>query len=94
LLDEISAILFRNDPVGINFDDNTDEYDAEAATILARLHHCAHSEDVLALVHRECRRWFGRDAGPIERYEAAAADIWALWRGSHVNSRRRLSGPA
>jgi hypothetical protein len=98
LLDEISSILFRHDPIGINFDDNTDEYDAEAATVLAGLHRCSRGEDVLRLVHREFTRWFGRDvAGPLERYEAPAADIWALWRGSPLNPRRltgRLSGPA
>ena len=34
LLGEISAILFRHDPMRINFEVNTDEYDAEAGTIL------------------------------------------------------------
>ena len=27
LFDDIGALLFRHDPIGINFDDNTDEYD-------------------------------------------------------------------
>ena len=32
LLNEVSAILFRHDPIGINFEYNTDEYDPEAGT--------------------------------------------------------------
>jgi len=30
----ITAVLFRHDPIGINFEINTDEYDPEAGTIL------------------------------------------------------------
>ena len=43
LFDSITALLFRHDPIGINFEDNTDEYEPEARTILPRLKacHCA-----------------------------------------------------
>jgi hypothetical protein len=34
---EISAILFKIDPVGINYEHNTDEYDYEAKLINDRL---------------------------------------------------------
>ena len=37
LFDEINEILFRHDPMGISFGDNTDEYDLEVGTILPRL---------------------------------------------------------
>lgn len=37
LFDSVAALLFRHDPVGINFDENTDEYQPEAETILPRL---------------------------------------------------------
>jgi hypothetical protein len=33
----IEALLFRLDPIGINFEDNTDEYRAEAETIARRI---------------------------------------------------------
>ena len=33
---EVSAILFHHDPIGINFETNSDEYDAEAQTIVLR----------------------------------------------------------
>jgi hypothetical protein len=34
LVDQVQALLFRHDPMGINFDFNTDEYDPEVGTIL------------------------------------------------------------
>jgi hypothetical protein len=37
LYDTASGLLFESDPIGINFEDNTDEYEPEAATILPRL---------------------------------------------------------
>jgi hypothetical protein len=58
LFDSIVALLFRNDPIGINFEDNTDEYDPEARTILPRLPTCKSSADVLRVVHEEFTRWF------------------------------------
>jgi hypothetical protein len=36
LVAEVSKILFEADFVGINFEDNTDEYDPEAETIVHR----------------------------------------------------------
>jgi hypothetical protein len=81
LFDDVAAVLFRHDPIGINFETNTDEYHPEARTILPRLRHCASAGDVLVVVHEEFRRWFGAEtAGPASRYTGAAAAIWELWQ--------------
>jgi len=37
LFDTMAEILFRHDPLGINFEHNTDEYPPEVGTILPRL---------------------------------------------------------
>ena len=58
LLSSIAEILFKQDPIGINFDDNTDEYETEARTILPRLRDCHSAEDVLNVTHEEFQRWF------------------------------------
>jgi hypothetical protein len=88
LLDEISTLLFSHDPIGISFEDNTDEYDAEAATILAGLSRCKSLEHALALVHSEFTRWFGQDiAGSVARYRQVAKEIWALWQDRSLESR-------
>ena len=81
LFDDVQALLFRHDPVGINFETNTDEYDPEVGTILPRLRSCTCAADVGSVVHEEFTRWFDADiAGPRERYSAIASEIWALWQ--------------
>lgn len=76
LLSEMSAILFRHDPIGINFEDNTDEYDAEAATILKRLRPGIGLGEAQRIVHEEFVQWFERaTAGPEEKYFEIASDL-------------------
>ncbi|MGA9545038.1 MAG: hypothetical protein WBQ85_15795 [Candidatus Sulfotelmatobacter sp.] len=84
LFDATAALLFRDDPIGISFDNqNTDEYEPEAETILPRLRSCHSSEEVLRVVHEEFVRWFDADtAGPQERYEQIASELWQLWQRS------------
>src|SRR5262245_15136903 len=85
LFDQVSALLFADDPVGINFDSNTDEYEAEAGTIIPRLSSCRSSSDVQRVIHEEFVRWFGSEtAGPPERYALVAEQIWSAWRVHHV----------
>ena len=77
LFEQVSAILFEEDPIGINFETNTDEYEPEVGTILPRLSECSSSEDVRRVVHEEFVRWFDAEtAGPIENYTEVANQIW------------------
>ena len=83
LFEAVAALLFRHDPIGINFDENTDEYDPEVGTILPRLHTCGSADDVLRVVHEEFVRWFGPgSAGPQECYAVIAGEIWEVWQRS------------
>jgi hypothetical protein len=80
LFDAIAAALFRADPIGISSENNLDEYEPEAETILPRLKGCNNVEEVVGAVHEEFVRWFSpHDAGPAERYKDAASEIWRLW---------------
>jgi len=36
---------YRHDPIGINFEVNTDEYESEAGTILPKLRSCRSADD-------------------------------------------------
>lgn len=82
LYDQLTALLFHLDPVGINHEQNTDEYEPEVGTILPRLGHCQSESDVCRVVHEEFVKWFGEDtAGPQARYVSVAAEIWPLWLG-------------
>lgn len=62
------GLLFQEDPEGINFGDNPDEYDPEVRTILPRLADCYSVDDVQDVVSEEFRRWFG--PAPTERRAA------------------------
>jgi hypothetical protein len=76
----ISDALFKADPMGINFDTNTDEYEQEAGTIIPRLSSAKSEEDVQLIVCEEFCRWFGPiTAGPKENYASVSAEIWELW---------------
>jgi hypothetical protein len=80
LVSRVEALLFSEDPIGINFDTNADEYRPEAQTIVIRLPEATSSDDVQRIVHEEFVRWFDRQlAGPVERYRVVAESIWGLW---------------
>lgn len=90
LSNSLAALLLRHDPIGINFDDNTDEYELEAGTILPRLRGCTSADDVRRVVHEEFVRWFDAStAGSEEDYTEVASDIWRLWLASKTSN----SGP-
>lgn len=89
----VSQLMFKHDPISINFGDNTDEYDAEAGTVIPRLKTCTSADDVTTVVHEEFVRWFGEEtAGERSRYTSLAKDIWALsqqrWPNNSLQARR------
>jgi len=82
LYDDVSSILFRHDPIGINFETNTDEYDPEVGTILPRLKEANSEEDLIRIIHEEFVRWFNGDdlVGEPNRYKLIAGDIWHAYQ--------------
>jgi hypothetical protein len=72
----LSEILFAEDPAGINFETNTDEYEPEAGSILPRLHNCKSLDDVNRVVHEEFIKWFDGTAAFSEKYQNVAKRIW------------------
>lgn len=84
LVAEVSRILFEADTIGINFESNTDEYDAEAETIVIALPRARTADDARALTYETFVQWFDPvTAGPIERYRAVSAEIWQAWQRGH-----------
>lgn len=90
LFESVGNLQFSADPIGINFENNTDEYHPEVGTILPRLRTCRCAQDVLRVTHEEFIRWFGAEtAGPAETYRQIASEIWRLWstrNGSELDS--------
>jgi hypothetical protein len=85
LFDRTSAILFRHDPIGINFEENADEYDPEVGSILPRLAACASATEVRHVVFEEFCNWFDpENAGDETTYNAIAEELWALWSASKL----------
>lgn len=80
LFDDVTAALFEDDPVHINFECNPDEYEPEASTIIPRLKMAGSAVDVIGIVYEEFLQWFGADvAGHHSRYDAVGKKIWQLW---------------
>jgi hypothetical protein len=80
LFTKITEAMFRHDPIGINFESNSDEYDPEAGTVIPRLRECTCPGDVTSVLHEEFCKWFGAEnAGPKAHYATLADEIWELW---------------
>ncbi len=76
----VEGVLFVDDPIGINYETNLDEYRPEAETIVLRLPEAHSRVDVHQIVWEEFVNWFGADiAKSPERYEAVSDTIWNLW---------------
>lgn len=85
LYEDMAALLFRLDPVGINYDTNTDEYEPEVDTILPRLQTCRSEDDALRVVHEEFMHWFGSTINKSRhKYRKIAAEIWKLWQAARI----------
>ena len=80
LYDEVSAILYRHDPIGLAPLAPSDEYDPEVGTILPRLQECRSEQEVQTVLFEEFVRWFGADnAGAREAYAGPSREIWQAW---------------
>jgi hypothetical protein len=81
LFEKITAALFEADPIGINFESNTDEYDSEAGTIIPRLRSCNSAIDVNQIVFEEFCSWFDvASVGDKKGYEQVSGVIWRIWQ--------------
>lgn len=85
LFASVSGAMFRHDPIGINYGDNTDEYDAEAGTVIPRLSNCASVDHVACVLREEFSRWFGADIAGRAQYVPLAKEVWRLWTESHAD---------
>ncbi len=59
MFQELSAYLYEQDPMGLNYGINPDEYEDEVGTILPRTLDAQSPADVVAVLREEFERWFG-----------------------------------
>lgn len=79
LFQTVTDILFKHDPMRINYEDNTDEYEPEAGTIIPRLKSCSNYEDARKVIYEEFIHWFYYGIGDESEYEEVAKEIWNAW---------------
>ncbi len=72
----LSEILFTEDPAGINYETNIDEYESEVGPILPRLHECKSVDDVKQVVREEFLKWFDGAATFPEGCQKVSERIW------------------
>ncbi|WP_245645671.1 hypothetical protein [Pseudonocardia acaciae] len=83
LVARLEELLYRHDPIGLNFGHNADEYRPEAETITLRIPEAATEHDLQRIVHEEFVHWFGSDtAGPEARYASITREFWEIYRES------------
>jgi hypothetical protein len=88
LYDRVSAILFKDDPGGVNFEINPDEYESEVDLILPRLSSCSSVADVQAVVYDVLLKMFDEETVKVpERLGRVAGLIWT--EVSSVSEARR-----
>ena len=85
LFEELTAILFRIDPVGIADEENFDEYEPEVGTILPRLSSAGSAEDVKEIIRQEFTNWFGNTTYAKTKLDDLALEFWEAWM-KHKNS--------
>ena len=93
LLDTVAGILYRADPMGVRLEGNTDEYEAEAATIIGRLPTASSAEDAAVIVREELARWYSDEAAPATpppdtTYVEIGRKVWSTWQSKTTTTRR------
>jgi hypothetical protein len=59
LFEDLTALLLRLDPMGLNFEVNPDEYEPEVGTILPRVFEFESPSEIEPVIREEFDRWFG-----------------------------------
>jgi hypothetical protein len=87
LYDTISHILFQQDPMRLNFGENTGEYYLEAHAIGSKLNKCKNEQDVVIVVDTVLSDWFSKEwfyAKPaVTKEEQLMKMSSAIWKTKH-----------
>lgn len=79
MFEDLAAYLYEQDPMGLNYGVNPDEYEAEVGTILPRVFEAESPAEIVDLIREEFERWFGpRLRIESATYEELADGIFAI----------------
>lgn len=89
LFSEVSRIIFKHDPMNINFGNNPDEYNPEAHDIIAHLQRTDSKRESTKICEDVFIKWFDKYlAKKFKNYKSLANDIWRAWE--HFKRIRQL----
>ena len=81
LVNELTALLFREDPIGVAAWAPNDEYQGEAEAMTIWLPRAKNLDYVRRQVHEDFAQWLGADiAGEPGRYDSIARAVFAIWQ--------------
>lgn len=80
LYDRLHQILAHHNPAGLDLtrSDTRDDYGLPVGTLIPKLPTVQES-DLRDVLHREMTHWYRDVAGPPERYNVVAGEIWQAW---------------
>jgi hypothetical protein len=88
LFEDLSALLYHLDPMGLNYEVNPDEYEPEVGTILPRVLELESAAQVEAVIREEFDLWFGSGTAIEDAmYDELACEVLAV-----LNQYRSSSG--
>lgn len=76
----LHEILLNHNPAGLDLTggEARDDYGAPIGTLIPKLP-ALNEGDLARVLHIEMQHWYRDAAGPQERYDAAAVEMWQAW---------------
>jgi len=79
MFEDLTAYLYEQDPMVLNYGINPDEYEPEVGTILPRVFDAGSPAEIVSVIREEFERWFGpRLRIENATYEDLADGIFAI----------------
>src|SRR5258708_5072212 len=78
LFEDLSALLYQVDPMGLNFGVTPDEYEPEVGTILPRIFDAQEPDVIAAVIREEFDVWFGRHRIEAATFQDLAEEVLLL----------------
>ncbi|KND47071.1 MAG: hypothetical protein AB199_01425 [Parcubacteria bacterium C7867-004] len=78
--DKVSMVLFEHDPIGLNFDDNVDEYELEAGMVMNRFPKANNIDELATIIFEVFVECFDKELATRKRevYQQIAKEVWEI----------------
>ena len=80
--EEVCAILYKHDPIGLNFGDNSDEYQYEADYVVLRFREAENTKELAIIIKEVFANQFDQKLAnnkhALETYDPIASEVWTL----------------